>query len=76
MLMGIVLAVFGGLLTFGIAYDFFVRKSFKSSKNKASVDQISNPNMDSRRVDMAARHIDNARVDGAANQMSSQSTGF
>ena len=64
MLMGIVFAVFGGLLAFGIAYDFLVRKSFKSSKHKASIDQTPN------------HHIDNARVDGAANQMSSQSSGF
>lgn len=64
MLIGIVLAVFGGLLTFGISYDYFVRKSFKSSKHKTSIDQTPN------------HHIDNARVDGAANQMSGQSTGF
>lgn len=76
MLLGIVVAVFGGLLVFGISYDFFVRKSFKSSKHTASINEAADPGADSRRVDIAVRHIDNARVDSSANQISNQSTGF
>ncbi|MFD1030284.1 hypothetical protein [Metaplanococcus flavidus] len=76
MLGGIVLSVFGVLLAFGISYDLFVRKSFKSAKNTASGIETANHPIDNGRVDNAARHIDNARVDSSAHQMSSQSTGF
>ncbi|WP_422122445.1 hypothetical protein DHX103_11620 [Planococcus sp. X10-3] len=85
MLVGIVLTVFGVLLAFGISYDLFVRKSFKSSKNtKSGIETVNHHgrvnsaahHIDSKRVDTAARHIDNGRVDSSANQMSSQSTGF
>lgn len=64
MLIGIVLGVFGGLLTFGVLYDSFVRKSFKAQKSQEHLPPHAN------------QHIDNGRVDGAANQMSNQSTGF
>ena len=76
MLVGIILAVFGVLLVFGISYDYFVRKSFKASKNTEPGKVTVNHDIDSRRVDTAARHIDNGRVDSAAHQTSSQSTGF